>query len=1122
MKRPTLFVPLASLFPLLNLFLTATPTLQAGPVISEFVTDNSLLEDEDTATPAWIEIYNDGDSPVDLEGWRLTNREDQPDLWTFGPLFLQPKAYRVVFASGKDRPLTAATMETGWIHTNFNLPDKRGYLALIEPDGVTVASAFTYPAQEKDVAFGRQSDVAGYLTPPTPGAANSPTFAENPRAPDVVFSHDGGLLDGPLDLVLEVPDSPEAVIRYSLDGGEPSIFTFQYNGPIRVDRNVTVRARVDLPGHLPGRVLGRTFLLMDESLLQFAGSGEPFHSNLPILFLDTNGVNIDSTREFKTAYTVVIPPNPSSGRARILGAPEFHGPSAAHVRGESSAGFDQKSYALELRDETGEDLAVSLLGMPRESDWILYGPWSEKSLMRNKLVFDWMRQLRGDDGTSIRSAFVEVFLNQRKTEKLGYTNYQGVYLLMEKIKRDSARVPLANLNDKTTDPESITGGYIFRRDKPDSGKDSWSTSRYAQPLQSFDPDRLNAPQLDYLKTYVNNFENALAGNASAGPKGYARYIDPDTFIDAQWMLEIAKQVDGYVFSTYFHKDRDGRMRAGPLWDFNISLGNADYATGDDPKGWLYGNAGGRGQNWYPRLHDDPEYRMAHWDRYWHMRQRFLANEAFKRTIHAHMAYLLDGSDQPVGNREPDTVQNAVARHFRRWPHLGTRQWPNPPAETGIRTWQAEVAYMQDWIDTRLKWLDDQSVVEGGKIHRAPIFSHYGGATEAPLNLTIDRFKGGLFNSANYADGPIHYTLDGTDPRLPGGELNPAALVYNDPLPISRAVTVMARLRNGLIWSPLTAATFFLNAEPPSQANLAVTEILYHPAKPNPLEVFEGISKARYFEFLELSNIGNRPVDLTGVRFSNGIRFDWAYTGHPQRLLQPGVSIVLAANRDAFRLRHPDVPAERIFGEFGGALDDGGERITLVDSAGRIILDFRYDDEDGWPTEADGGGPSLVLVSPSSRPNPDLPESWQPSAVPGGDPGEASLGGSSPVDPLGDTDGDGVANLIEWVTGSDPQNAASVHLPEVVSADPEGNDPAGGYVQVRYRRDPSAAATYRIGLQWSEDLATWQGDDSQFEQISSTEEGGLHVETYRSRLPIQGSRGRLFLRLRVAEQHSAAE
>ncbi|HUF64189.1 MAG TPA: CotH kinase family protein [Verrucomicrobiales bacterium] len=1096
-------------------------SVQAAPVITEFVADNSLLEDEDTETPDWIEIYNDGDVPIDLEGWSLTNREDRPALWTFGPLVLQPKTYRVVFASGKDRPLTATTMETGWIHTNFKLPAEGGYLALVAPGGNNVVSAFTYPLLEKDVAFGRQDNADGYLAPPTPGAANSHTFAENPRAPDVMFSHDGGLVDGPVDLVLEAPDSPGAIIRYTLDGGEPSLFTFQYTGPIRIAGNATVRARADLPGHLPGRVSGRTYLLLDESLVQFGGTGEPFESNLPLVVLDTNGVNIDGSREFKAAYTVVIPPDPRSGRARITDTPEFQGPSAAHLRGESSAGFDQKSYALELRDETGADLNAGLLGMPRESDWILYGPWSEKTLMRNKLIFDWMRQLRGDDGTSIRSVFVELFLNQRATEKAGYTNYHGVYLLMEKIKRDSGRVPLANLNDKTTDPDMITGGYIFRRDKPDTGKNSWSTSRYAQPLQSFDPDRLNTPQLDYLKKHVNDFENALAGNGFDGPKGYARYIDPGTFIDAQWMLEIGKQVDGYVFSTYFHKDRDGRMRAGPLWDFNISLGNADYATGDDPKGWLYGNAGGRGQNWYPRLHDDAEYRLAHWDRYWHMRQRFLGNDAVTEAIDAHTAYLLDGYDQPVGNREPDTVQNAVARHFRRWPYLGIRQWPNPPAETAIRTWQAEVDYMKDWIDTRLKWLDDQSMVEGGKIHRAPVFSHYG-ETDAPVTLSIERFKGGLFNSGNYPDGPLYYTLDGTDPRVRGGELNPAALVYSGPLSISRAVTVVARLRNGTFWSPRTAATFFLDSEPASPANLTVTEILYHPASPNPLEVFDGFSKARFFEFIELTNIGSNSVDLTGVRFGDGIRFDWAHTDHPQRLLQPGVSIVLVANRNAFRLRHPDVPAEQILGEFGGALNDGGERVTLLDGAGRTILDFRYDDADGWPAEADGAGPSLVLVAPSTRPDLDLPESWRASSVVGGNPGVADLGGSSPSNPLDDSDSDGVANLIEWVTGSDPEDPSSVHLPEIVPADPEGSDPPRGYVQVRYRRDPAAAADYEIALQWSEDLITWHGDGPDWVRVSSTEEDGLLVETYRSQLPIQGTQARLFLRLRVAEQLSTAQ
>jgi hypothetical protein len=346
-------------------------------------------------------------------------------------------------------------------------------------------------------------------------------------------------------------------------------------------------------------------------------------------------------------------------------------------------------------------------------------------------------------------------------------------------------------------------------------------------------------------------------------------------------------------------------------------------------------------------------------------------------------------------------------------------------------------------------------------------------------------------------------------------LNPAAFVYDAPLSVSSSVTVIARLRNGSFWSPRTAATFFLDSEPASAANLAVTEILYHPAAPNPLEELNGIGKAQYFEFIELTNIGSKPVDLSGVRFDNGIRFDWAHTDHPQRLLLPGASIVLVGNRDAFLLRYPDVPAGRILGEFGGALDDGGEQITLIDRGGREILDFFYDDEDGWPAEADGMGSSLVLVSPATAPDPGLPDNWTVSSVAGGDPGEAELGGSTPGDPLDDDDTDGVVNLVEWVTGSDPWDPSSVRLPEVMPAIPLGSDPPGNYVEVRYWLDAAVAANYVVELQWSEDLSTWRGEGLDWVLVSSVEEQGLQVETYRNPLPLDGFRPRLFLRLRVS-------
>lgn len=124
----------------------------ARPVISEFLASNAGgLADEDGDTPDWIEIHNPGPANADLTGWFLTDSEASPKRWRFPvATSLAPGARLVVFASGKDR-----TNSLRPLHTSFALDASGGYLALVEPDGITVASAYRYGLQRKNVSFGR-------------------------------------------------------------------------------------------------------------------------------------------------------------------------------------------------------------------------------------------------------------------------------------------------------------------------------------------------------------------------------------------------------------------------------------------------------------------------------------------------------------------------------------------------------------------------------------------------------------------------------------------------------------------------------------------------------------------------------------------------------------------------------------------------------------------------------------------------------------------------------------------------------------------------------------------------------------------------------------------------------
>lgn len=1100
----------------------ALPVIETGgPIISEFVANNTEFEDEFADKPGWIELMNGSVASVNLAGWYLTDSKDNLTKWKIPALTMTPYNYQVVFASGRNRQFSA----TSFLHAGFTLARSGGFVALVRPDGKTIASMHEYGPQEKNVSYGEKGieRKRGYMYPASPAAVNTQDPAAASLSPEVAFSHPGGFISAPTTLTLSAPNSPGAEIRYTLDRTEPGPSSPIFSTAIPITPFATVKARVYAPGHLPGRVGSRTFVMMDATLTNYVNSGKVFDSNLPLMFIDSFGVNIDGStggsRPFRPAYAVVIQRDPKTGRASLNTPPEYAGPAGVHVRGESSAGFDQRSYSLEIWDDAAKDRDVSLLGMPADSDWALIGPWSEKTLMRNKLVFDWMIALRGEDGTSIRSRFVELLFSQTRPAQVGYISYRGIYLLTEKLKRGKERVPIEGLNDKTVDPELITGGYIIRKDKDDALKSNWTTSRFAIPLQSFDPDRLNTTQLGYIRNYVNTFETALNGANFRNPtNGYQAYIDVDTFIDAQWLLEISKQVDGYVFSTYFHKDRAGRLRAGPLWDFNISLGNADYATGDRATGWLYDNANGAGQLWYPRLHADPDYKLAHWDRYWQMRRTILATPTVLATIDGHMTTLLDGYTGAVSNRAPADIQNAVARHFRKWPRLGTRDWPNPAGETKIRTWQAEVDYMKNWIIPRLDWMDDQSLRAGRVVYRPPVLSHDGGAISAPIQLVLEPYRRTQLTN-QYPAGEIYYTLDKSDPRLPGGEISSAAVKYSGPLTIQSSLTVNARLYSLRQWTPLATATFFFNAVPASAANLVISEIMYRPAPPTVAEIAAGLVDDGQFEFLELRNIARQSIDLSGVKLINGVDFDFAFVPVSARLLKPGESVVVVADKRAFSLRYAHVPTSRIAGQFRGRLDNAGETIAIQAADGSVIKEFQYDNNPPWPSLSDGDARSLVLKDPSTNPNAADPSQWILSARVVGTPGESGTGADTFVgDPAKDTDGDGLIDLFEFASGSDPENPASGFFPAASIAPFELNGVKANYVTFQFSRRPAARGA-KFTLQMSRDLQTWSPADTGLTLVGSKENrDGTVTDTYRGNAPLtHNESASMFIRLMVQPQ-----
>jgi len=428
-----------------------------------------------------------------------------------------------------------------------------------------------------------------------------------------------------------------------------------------------------------------------------------FSSNLPLVVIDTSGLEIaeleDSVHHPVRASFIDV--DPERGRAEITGPADFSGRAGMHIRGASSREYDKKQYKLETWDADGNDQSVSLFGMPKEADWILHAPYSDKTLMRNHLIYKWSNDI---GRYAPRTRLVEVFM-ATDGGPVGLDDYQGVYLLTEKIERDGDRVDVEKLLPEHDAEPEITGGYLLKKDWLEDD-DYFETSRYGDGIIFVDPevDELSASQKMWIEDHFNAFEDALASPDFADPvTGYAPFVDADSFHDHHLLVEMARNVDGFVLSTFLSKDREGPITMGPIWDYNGSLGNADYFESYEIAGWHHEFDDGEerfpadnpnGYRWYQRMFEDPAYEARYAERWRAHRQGPLATERLMADIDEVVALLTDGG----------ASENPVQRNFERWPILDEYVWPN---HLCCGSYEDQVAWLKEWLGGRVTWMDTQ-------------------------------------------------------------------------------------------------------------------------------------------------------------------------------------------------------------------------------------------------------------------------------------------------------------------------------------------------------------------------------------------------------------------------------
>ena len=689
--------------------------------ITEFQASNDLtLEDFDGNSVDWLEVHNSWASSLDLSTWYLTDDPEDLDKWSFPNVEIGASGYLVVYCSGKDVYFRSQ------IHSNFELDVDGGYLALVAPDGHTIIDEVVYEGQYTDLSYGVNTiGVDRFFAAPTPGKANGMGLTFDDVPPTVDFSREGGAFVEETTLELTTSDST-ATILYTTNGSSPKVgssTTYTYTEPLTLTKTTFVRAAVVRSGEEPGPVVEQTYIGLGADMSSFS-------SNLPLVAIDTLGGSVNDSyyRRVASAFVDVA----EDGRTQLTDAPDFVGVGGIKYRGSSSMNFAKKQYAFETWGMNKDDLDVSLFGLPAESDWVLYAPYSDKSLIRNYLAYKWAEDM---GQYAPRTQFFELFLDTDGDGIVTYADYQGVYLLVEKIKQGPDRVDVDKMSLVDTQEPEIAGGYIIKRDRADPGDTGFVTSIENHQLYYVYPneDEINTQQKAWLSSWFAEFETVLHGADYDDPEiGYAAYIDELSFVDHFILNEGCKNVDGFRLSQYFYLDNDAELIAGPVWDFNLSMGNADYNSGQYTTGWYYPYSTGAGYRYYPTLFRDPNFTQLYVDRLGELRQGILSQEGMWADI----------------NEIVDVLQESQQRNFEKWKILGVELWPNYYVG---QTYADEINYLKNWLRDRFTWLDNQYLP-------SPTMSEEEGIMEAPFDLTMTSSRSGTSYD-------VYYTLDGSDPRV---------------------------------------------------------------------------------------------------------------------------------------------------------------------------------------------------------------------------------------------------------------------------------------------------------------------------------------------------------------------
>jgi len=811
---------------------------------------------------------------------------------------------------------------------------------------------------------------------------------------DTRFSVDRGFFETPFSLSI-TSDTPDALIYYSFNADEPGPGKgFLYTGPLTITNTTVLRTRafkenwkatdVDTatylfladvihqvpnwpqdripPTHFPTNwgvnavdygmdpqvVTNYTLEQWKEALTQIPSMS--IVTEMRHLFDPTTGIYANATghgEEWERPFSLELldPSKPvpgqfqENGGLRIRGGfsrnPQFFKHSF-RIFFNRGYGAGSLRYPL-FEDDGAQEFDKFDLRTSQNYSW----PRNESPTFDTMVREVFCRKTLGDMGQPYRrSRYYHLYLNGQ---------YWGLY---ETDERPSAFYGEAYFGGSKTNYDVVKCGNRsvtpnFATEATDGNFIAWSNLWVMCQVL-----RTNASNANYFRPLGRNADGTRNTNMEV-------LMDVDNLID--YMLEIFFSGDGdATLSAFLGNVQPNnwfgmRDRTNPNVGFRFFNSDCEHTLGS-PSSQVdrTGPFGGLGvanegifmwsnpQWMHEEMARNLEYRVLFAD---HVQKHFFNGGAL--TLEANTNRFIAKASQ---------ITKAIRAYSARWGDAIRTTQPY-----GESDWTNALAFCLNWLvprgNTVLTQLRNDNLVSS---LGAPAFSQFGGTVPDGYNLEL---------SHTNASGVIYFTIDGSDPRLVGGAVNPLAQSYSAPVVINAPLFVRARVLTGTNWSAIVEAILH---PPQDLRRLLITEIMYNPPA-------VGLVDGDEYEFLELKNTGTNTLNLSGLRFVTGITFTFTNG----TTLGPGEFFVIARNPARFAEKYPGVS---IRGAYFGRLDNAGEDLRLVQFFGSTLLSVTYDDRTPWPVTPDGHGFSLVPVNPNVNPAPDDARNWRSSSAVGGSPG----------------------------------------------------------------------------------------------------------------------------------------